>query len=150
MVTLLEFLRELPCAGRTAFVHPLREFASRTHSPGLVIVISDLLGAEDAGLGLDALRHRGHDVMVLQILAEEEIEPPLDGALRLVDAEDGSTLEVTVDAALRRAYQARLGRRLDAFEQYCRKGGIEYLRSSTAVPFEDVVLKYLRHGRFLR
>ena len=43
------------------------------------------------------MRHAGHDELVLQVLAEEEIDPPLDGALRLVDAEDRAELRVTVD-----------------------------------------------------
>ena len=71
-----------------------------TRSPGLVILISDLLGAEDtqdAQDGIEALCHAGHDVVVVQLLAESEIDPPFDGALRLVDAETGEELDVTVD-----------------------------------------------------
>ena len=96
------------------------------------------------------LRHAGHDVIVLQLLAEEEIEPPFSGVLNLVDAEDASELKVTVDAKLRALYQERLAEFLDRFESYCRKQGIDYLRASTAIPFEDAVLKYLRQGAYLR
>lgn len=150
MASLLEFLLKLRCGATTRFGLALREFASRTRNAGLVIVITDLLGGDDAELGLEALRHRGHDVVVLQLLSEDEIEPPIDGALRLVDAEDGSELRVTVDADLRGLYRARLQAYLDDLERYCRKAGIEYLRASTAIPFEDVVLKYLRQGTYLR
>ena len=150
MAAVLRFLLGLRCAGATRFARPLREFASRTRRPGLVVLITDLLGADDSQLGLEAVRHRGHDVMLLQLLGEEEIEPPLDGALRLLDAEDASELRVTVDAELRSLYQTRLQARLEAIERYCLQAGIEYLRASTAVPFEDVVLKYLRQGTSLR
>lgn len=150
MAALLDFLRGLECSDMTRFEAPLSEFASRNRHPGLVILISDLFSADNTQLGVEALRHRGHDVMVLQILAEEEIEPPLEGALDLLDAEDGSELRVTVDAELRALYQARLGRLLRDFEQYCSKRNIDYLRASTAIPFEDVVLKYLRQGTFVR
>ncbi len=150
LARLLAFLGDLPCAGVTRFGAALRDFATRTRSPGLVFLISDLLGVGEAHEGIDALRHGGHDVIVIQLLAEAEIEPPLDGALQMVDAETGDELEVTVDPELRRLYQQRLGRELEAIESYCRRRGVEYLRASTAIGFEDVVLKYLRQGTHLR
>jgi uncharacterized protein (DUF58 family) len=150
LARLLAFLRELPCAGATRFGTALRDFATRTRSPGLVILISDLLGGGSAQDGIEALCHGGHDVVVIQLLAESEIDPPLDGALRMVDAETGDELEVTVDRELRRLYQHRLERQLQELESFCRRRRVEYLRASTAIGFEDVVLKYLRQGAHLR
>lgn len=150
MASLLAFLGSLPCAGVTSFGPALRAFATRTRNPGLAILISDLLGAEDAQDGIEALRSGGHDVVVIQLLAESEIDPPLDGALRMVDAETGNELEVTVDEELRRLYQHRLDRRLREVESFCRRQGVEYLRASTEIPFEDVVLKCLRQGAHLK
>ena len=109
----------------------------------------DLMG-DDVFTALDLLRHRGHQLMVVQLLGEDEIHPPLDGSLTLVDAEDGSELKVTVDAELRAMYQQRLGQLLDETEHHCRRCGIEYMRASTAIAFEDVVLRYLRQGSFWR
>ena len=150
LITLLDFLRELRCGRETRLGASLRELAASVPSAELVVVISDLLGRDDLKAGLDALRHRGHDVVVLQVLAEEEIAPPLDGALRLVDAESGAALEVTVDAPLRALYQQRLDARLLEIENGCRRSGIEYLRTSTTIAFEEVVLRYLRGGTHLR
>ncbi|MGI9334100.1 MAG: DUF58 domain-containing protein [Gammaproteobacteria bacterium] len=155
MAAVLEFLAGLECGAPTRFRSSLKAFASRTRRPGLVILVSDLLSADESQegetrAGLDALRHRGHDVIVLHLLSEEEIEPPLDGALRLVDSEDGTELKVTVDSQLREVYRRRLRAHLDELERYCLKAGIEYLRASTAIPFEDVLLRYLRQGSLLR
>ena len=112
MASLLTFLGNLPCAGATNWGAALRAFAARSRNPGLVILISDLLGAEGAQAGIEVLRSGGHDVVVIHLLAESEIDPPLDGALRMVDAETGDELEVTVDEELRRHYRHRLDRRL--------------------------------------
>ena len=150
IVTLLRFLANLNCSDKTDFAASCSQFSSRVRTPGLIILISDLLGAPESQRGLDMLRHRGHDIVVLQLLAEEEIEPPLAGALKLIDAEDNSELRVTVDAKLRNAYQQRLTNLLTNVEAYCRRRAIDYLRASTAVPFEDVVLKYLRQGSYLQ
>ena len=150
MASLLTFLNELPCRGATSFGASLRAFATRARNPGLVVLISDLLGADDGLAGIEALRGGGHDVVVIQLLAESEIDPALDGALRLVDAETGDELEVTVDEDLRAFYQQRLERRLQEIEQFCRRQGVEYLRASTAIAFEDIVLKCLRQGAHLK
>lgn len=150
LTTLLDFLLELRCGKSTRFGAALRALAARTRGAGLVVVVTDLLGIDDVEDGLEALRRRGHDVMLMQVLAEEEIAPPLDGALHLVDSEHGEALKVTVDAELRSLYQARLAMHLDRQEAYCRKTGIEYMRASTAIGFEDVVLRYLRQGTHLR
>ena len=150
MAGLLSFLLAQRAAGATDLAAAMRALTARTRGPGLSVVVSDLLGVSGVESGLDALRYRGHDVVVVQLLAEEEIEPPLDGALTLVDAEDGARLRVTVDAELRALYRERLDRRLDAIEAYCRRAGLEYLRASTAIPFEDLVLRYLRDGLYFR
>ena len=150
MAQLLAFLGDLRCTGVTRLGAALRDFASRGRSPGLAILISDLLGVEEAQAGIEALCYAGHDVVLIQLLAESEIDPPLDGALQLVDAESGEELEVTVDQELRRLYQQRLEGQLRDVESFCRRRGVEYLRASTAIGFEDVVLKYLRQGRHLR
>ena len=147
---LLAFLGELHCSGVTRLGASLRDFTSRARSPGLTILISDLLGVEEAQEGIETLCYAGHDVVVIQLLADEEIAAPLDGALQLVDAETGEEVEVTVDEELRRLYQRRLERQLHDLESFCRRRGVEYLRASTAIGFEDVVLKYLRQGRHLR
>ena len=150
MAALVRFVAGLHTGQRTRFEASLAEFANAARSPGLVVVVSDLMGGDDAQAGLEALRRRGHEVVVLQVLSEEEIDPPLDGALRLIDAEEGGAFEVTVDAELRALYRRRLGRHLDDIERYCRSHDIDYLRTSTAIAFEDVVLKYLRQGANLR
>jgi uncharacterized protein (DUF58 family) len=150
MARLLAFLGELDCAGATRFGAALRDLATRTRHPGLVILISDLLGTAEVEDGIEALRHGGHDLVVIQLLAESEIDPPLDGALRVVDAETGDELDVTADRELVRLYQRRLERGLQEVETLCRRRGVEYLRASTAIGFEDVILKYLRQGAHLR
>lgn len=148
----LTFLAEREAAGGTCLAAALRDFVWRARRPGLVLLIADLLGESAPALiaGLDVLRHAGHEVVLLQVLDEAEVDPPLDGDLRLLDAEDGSALVVSVDGALRGAYQARLAAHLRELEDYTRRAGHTYLRATTAIPFEDLLLRYLRGAGPLR
>ena len=150
MGQVFRFLSALTCDGQTLTFEAAKALAARLRSPGLVVVVSDFLGDEAVERGLDVLRHRGHELIVVQLLDEDELAPPLTGALRLVDAEDGSELRVTVDEGLRSAYLRRLDERLARLEGYCAKTGIDYLRASTAIPFDDLILRYLRQGRHFR
>ena len=150
LAALLDFLSGLRCAGPTRFASSLRELAASSRGARLMVVISDFMGAEDMEAALDALRYRGHDVVAMQVLSEEEVAPLLDGPLELVDAESGEALRATVDPRLRGLYQQRLDAQLRDLEDHCRRTGIEYLRTSTAIAFDDLVLKYLRQGLHLR
>jgi hypothetical protein len=56
---------------------------------------------------------------------------------------------VYVDRPLLTAYRAKLTGFFGGVESFCLKNRIEYLRAATIVPFEDVVLRYLRQGAHL-
>lgn len=149
MVPLFEYMSRVRPAGGTAFSACLAEYARRCRVPGLAVVVSDLLDEGGVEQGLAALLYRRFDVVLLQVLDGEEIEPAGSGPLRLREAETGRSLRLTLDPALAAAYRRRLRAWLDGIEAFCLARRIEYLRTSTVVPFEDVVLRYLRQGMHL-
>jgi uncharacterized protein (DUF58 family) len=146
---LLEYLSRVPAAGGTDFSRSLESFALSTHRPGLAVVISDMLDPAGFERGLSALLYRRFDVALIHVLDREEISPRGEGPLRLTDVETGRTLSVGVDAALRADYRARVRAFFSSVEAFSLRSGIEYLRTSTVIPFEDLVLKYLRQGAHL-
>jgi hypothetical protein len=88
-------------------------------------------------------------VVLVQVLDQEEIAPAASGPSRLVDRESGATLRLTVDEPVLAAYRERLAAFHGSVETYCLRSGVEYLRAGTMVPFEDLVLRYLRQGAHL-
>ncbi len=150
--TVLQFLGDIepgPATGSgTSFTTPFADAVAKRASPGIVVVLSDLLGDGDILNALRVLRSRQHDVIVVQILADEEYSPVLDGVLRLIDSESGEVIKTTVDAELRNLYQTQLQLHLQAIEKTCRKHGFTYVRSSTSVSLEDVILRDLQYGRY--
>ncbi len=155
---LLEYMSALKPAGPTDVARSLEEYARRSRAPGLAIVISDLLdesrspsGAllEGYKRGLQALRFHDFEVVLVHVLDREEISPGEEGALRLTDLETGQVLPLYVDRALLAAYRARVSGFFSEVESFCLRNQVEYLRAATIVPFEDVVLRYLRQGAHL-
>ena len=94
--------------------------------------------------GLRYLMARQMDVYVIHILSAEEVDPPVVGDLQLVDCEDGDLAEITVSAPLLARYKKTLETYCTAARDYCTQRGVGYLFTTNQVPFENLVLKYLR------
>ena len=147
--SIFDYFNGIDAAGGTAFNEALSTYASRTKRPGLAIIISDLLDPLGYESGLLSLLYRRYDIMVIQVLSEDEIDPGYSGSFQFTDSENGSTVKVTLDPPVVEAYRSRLRRYFRDIESFCLSHSIEYVRSSTLVPFEDLVLKYLRQGMYL-
>lgn len=99
-------------------------------APGIGVLISDFLAAAGLESALAALRAAHQEPVLLRILAPQELAPPLSGDLRLIDAETGGAVEVTVTPALLRDHRARLRQRTDA---------LRALAARHHAPFVDLV-----------
>jgi uncharacterized protein (DUF58 family) len=75
---------ETPRAGRsTAFLPVLRSLAETLPRRGMVMVISDLLGDRDGVFqGMQLLRKRGHDLVLLHVMDDDELDFPFEGPTR--------------------------------------------------------------------
>jgi uncharacterized protein (DUF58 family) len=149
LFSIFNYFKRAEPRGRTDLNRSLRDYALRSKRPGLAIVISDLLDEGGFEEGLKALAYGRFDVVLIQLIDESEIEPQESGALKLVDVETGSAKRVTVDKELLEAYRRKVGEYFLRIEKFCLDHHIEYLRASTLIPFEDLILKYLRQGMYL-
>lgn len=147
---LLDGIANLPLAAGTQLAEACRSFSIKHSGKGVVILISDLLDKSGYEAGLKYLAARNFDLFVIQILAQEEIDPPVAGDLKLVDAEDGDAAEVTVSAPLLARYKKTLAGFLAGAEEFCHRRGITYLFASNQVPFENVILQHLRAKGLIR
>jgi len=147
---LLDFLSSVEAAGTTNLNGCLVRYALRSRVPGVAVVLTDLLDPGGYADGLKALLRRRFEVFLLHVVSEDELSPTLQGDLTLLDAEGGSTREVSLDRASLEQYQERLQSHFAEVERFCASHRIDYLRTSTAVPFQDLILRHLRRGGFLR
>jgi len=147
---LLEFLDQVEPAGPSDMARAMRTFSFKCSGKGVVILISDFM---DKGGYEDALRFliaRQLDIYVLQVLSQEEIEPPMVGDLKLEDVEDGDIAEVTVSAALLDRYKRNLAAYRNTLSEFCTRRGVSYLFTSNQVPFERLIFTYLRQRGLVR
>jgi uncharacterized protein (DUF58 family) len=98
---------------------------------GLVVVVSDLLGARDWQKRMQLLAQR-HDVVVAHISDPAELMLPSVGLLRVRDPETGRAVDVpTSSRALRSAYAEAAAARQASAAEAVRAAGAAYLPLST-------------------
>jgi uncharacterized protein (DUF58 family) len=137
------FLSGAEAEGPTSLAVALRDYSLRCRRTGIAILISDFLDPAWEE-GLKALLFRKFQTTVIQVLDAREVQPDLRGDLKLIDSETGAEREISISPGLLRDYQRALEGFCGGIEQTCRRYGADYLRATTDVPFEDLVLKWLR------
>jgi uncharacterized protein (DUF58 family) len=126
-----------------------RILASR-RGKGVMVIFSDFFYKDGFESGLRMLVGRGYDLLVIQVLSPQEIDPPLTGDLRLKDVEDADLAEITVSAPLLKKYKATLDAYCTHLQQFCAQRSISYMTVRSDTPVEVLLLDYLRQRGVLR
>ena len=145
-----DFLEQLQTLGGTDLGKALSSAAARySRRPGLSVLVSDLLTDSDWRAGLRALRAARQEVVLLQVLAPEELDPEIMGHWQLVDDEDGSSLEVTLTARTLEEYRDRLSAYTREVASFSHGQGISFVQLPSNLSIEDAVLRLLRRARIV-
>lgn len=137
-----------PADGPTDLVAAVRHAAAQLHGRGVVILFSDLLDPA-ADKVIRELAATGSELIVMHILSPDEIDPELEGDLRLVDRETGEGMDVTVDLATLDAYKARLTSWKAGLADLAAKRRASYVDLASDVNLADLMFAELRRRRVL-
>jgi len=135
-----------PADGPTDLLLAARHAGAQLSGRGVVVLISDLLDPA-ADRVIRELAATGSELIVLHVLSPEEVEPAIEGDLRLVDVESGDGIDVTIDLAALDAYRDRLAAWRDGLADLAAKRRATYVPISTDVPLADLVFAELRRRR---
>ncbi len=142
-------LRELAGAspGEESSLAPVfHDLADRIHRRGLVVIISDLF--DESGEILKALHHfryRKHEVLLLHVMAEEELTFPFD-RWSLFRNLERSAHQLRLDPlAVKSEYLHRVQKFIRRLEIGCGQMDIDYVQLSTKNSFELALAHYLAH-----
>jgi uncharacterized protein (DUF58 family) len=111
---------------------------------GVVIVLSDFLTAGDLRRSLNLLHTAGLEIFALQLLAPSEMNPEVTGDFRLVDSEQGATLDISNAADLLALYQEYRAAHEARLQALCQQRAGRFLSVSAAEPFERLFFEVLR------
>ena len=134
--------------GETRMAPMLHEVADRIPRRGLVILISDLF--DDADELLKALHHFNycmHEVIVLHVMAEEELTFPFGSFSSFRDLEGAiDTLQVD-PKTIRSRYLNRIREFIEKIRKGCGSMKADYAPLSTKENFEDALADFLSRRR---
>ncbi len=143
-VQMLRYAHGIKPQGVTDLNQMLRDYALRAGRPGLCFIISDMFSPTGYLEGVNALVGKGCEVVLIHVLAPDEVTPPLAGDLRLIDIETGVAQEVSVDATMRDLYIRRVEAWRDDIRSECTRRGVHYLPLVTDMLWEKAILYDLR------
>jgi uncharacterized protein (DUF58 family) len=165
---LFDYLTGLATTGPTHLAQSLTQYATQARQPGPLLIFSDLLDSSQPSnlptfqpsnpptfqpsfaSGLTVLLARRFEVSLIHLLSPDEVDPPLTGDLRLLDAETGQAVEITADYEALARYKTGLAAWQTEIRDWCSRRNVAYVPVTTATPFEEFIFAFLRRQGILK
>ena len=129
--------------GPTDLMAAARHAGAQLTGRGVIVLLSDLLDP-NADRVIRELAATGSELIVLHLLSPQELDPALEGDLRLVDVETGEGIDVTADLATLDGYKTRLETWREGFADLAARRRATYVPLSTDVPLTELMFAELR------
>ena len=134
-----QLLREIEPTKRTSLARQLHDATLLMKRRSFVVVMSDLFSdVDDILAGLDHLRYKGHNVMVLHTLDPYELEFPFKGTWRFEGLEEEEPL-TTQPERIRDDYLASFKEYQEKLKAGCIASQIDYTVVETSRPLDEVL-----------
>jgi uncharacterized protein (DUF58 family) len=128
-------------------LHGMAELIKRR---GLIIVVSDLMDDPAAVVkGLAHFKQKRHDVIVLHVLDDSELNFPFDKVATFRDMETGEKVRVS-PKDLKDDYSAELTAFINQYKRACFENNIDYVTINTKTPHSTFLSAYLSRREKVR
>lgn len=114
------------------------------YGDGLSVIISDFLTDSDYENAIDYLADKKRDVLCVQVLTGEEINPKVRGKNVFYDSEDmGRSYRKNINKDIIRAYREAVKYVQDRLRNYCNARGAEYILVTDDKPVDEIFFEQL-------
>ncbi len=145
LATILRALAVTEPRDKTNLYDVLARVAETYPRRGMMVLVSDLLvDPGDIERGLRLLRQLGHDVLVLHVLDDDELDFPFARPSRFEGLESADHLTCN-PRALREGYLESLQRFLATVRRGCARDGVDYALIRTSTPLDAALTAFLSH-----
>jgi len=140
---ILTVVEETKPRKKTEFAHTLTDFAEHAGRRAMVVIFSDLF-TDPAELerGLQILKHKRHEVLLLNVLDETEITFPFEDNTKFLGLEEMPDL-IAEPRSLRDGYLEVLQEHLDAVRRVCASMRIDFVLLSTGDRLDKALSGFL-------
>lgn len=111
---------------------------------GLTVIISDFFTDSDWKKAVDYLLYKRRQVLLIQPLTPEEVDPLYDGRVHLFDSEavdssDLKNMKLKITRSMQKAYEEALNDFRADIKTFCNKRNVGYISVRTDMPIERVL-----------
>jgi uncharacterized protein (DUF58 family) len=130
---------------KTKLYEVLARVAETYPRRGMVVLVSDLfVDPADVQRGLRLLRQLGHDVLVLHVLDDDELDFPFARPARFEGLESDNQLTCN-PRALREGYLKALDEFLATVRHNCARDNVDYALIRTSMPLDAALTSFLKY-----
>ncbi|MBQ8429571.1 MAG: DUF58 domain-containing protein [Clostridia bacterium] len=115
---------------------------------GLTVIISDFLTESDWKKAVEYLRYKRRQVLLVQILTPDEVDPSYDGRVNLIDVEsvdlaDVKNMKMKITRSMLKAYEEAMRDFKQDIKNFCSKRDADFISLRTDEPIERVLFSEL-------
>ena len=115
---------------------------------GLSVIISDFFSENDWKKAVDYLCYKKRQVLLIQVLTPDEVDPSYTGRVHLIDVESNSmeddrNMKIKIDRSSQLAYERAMQEIKDELKTFCHSRGVDYITLCTDQPVEKALFKEL-------
>ena len=145
LTTIVRALETKEPRDKTRLYDVLTRVAETYPRRGMMVLISDLLvEVPDVMRGLRLLRQLGHDVLVLHVMDDDELDFPFARPARFEGLETDDQLTCN-PRALREGYLEALERYLAEMRRGCARDNVDYALIRTSTPLDAALTEFLKY-----
>ena len=148
-------LSDAEFAGDTDIEAAIRSCPDPGYDNGVSVIISDFLTESEWKKAVDFLLHRKRDVLLVQILSPEEVDPDVIGKTQMIDSEaegeeDARNTKMDVNRIAMEAYKQAMQDYLHEIRDFCKSRGVGYMCINSNDKIEDILFKKGYESGFIR
>ena len=144
MRRLFEFLTQIEPGSDSPIESAVDDVLRMHRGRGIAILLSDFESFGDLQRPMNLLYSSGLEIFGVQILAPSEVNPEINGDLRLVDSESGQTLDISSAGDLLGLYHEHRSLLEEHLASLCRQRSGKFLMVNSGDSLEHVLFDQLR------
>ena len=118
------------------------------NNDGLTVIVSDFFTDSDWRSAVDYLCYKKRQVLLVQVMTPEEIDPLYVGRMNLIDTEsldvqDVKNMKMKIDRASQNAYDKALAELRESIATFANSRGVAFVSVCTNQPIEKVLFAEL-------
>ncbi len=151
----MDSLERVRFEGDTDIRQAIANCRSVGYNDGLSVIVSDFLTDSDWKRAVDYLLYRHREVMLIQVLSPEEVDPAYNGRIFLRDCEsedvtDPRNMKMRITKSTFQAYREALKDSIEDIRSFCASRGVTFITAVTDEPVEKLIFGRLSEAGVIK